>query len=285
VLAFRIRAAKPEDFPALRLKPGPGIGQALPHSFLKHTDEQTVLSLAAVLHAIDDFGLSATCFTDWGVVAAPCFLGRATLASALQRYESEGAWGISPHFIPHRSQHAVSGTISQALKIHGPNLGAGGGPGSAIEALLASMVLLEGSRLPGVWTTFSDWDPELVPDPQGRPLAPSVCKALALALVPSRAEWRGPRLRAVPAARGKRGRPEMTAVAKPLSTLETYLTAFSCEEMWRAAVVWPLDGGGWIELGRGGNHTAAPKRTFFQRLLGRKPLAVGQGGNGWEKKR
>src|SRR5205085_3519156 len=127
----------PEQVPALRQKPGPGVGESLPNNFLKHADDQTVLALAAVLHAIQDKGLQETDFTHWGVVAGPCFLGRATLVSALQRYDAEGAWGLSPHFIPHRSQHAVSGTISQALKIHGPNLGAGGGPGAVVEGLLA----------------------------------------------------------------------------------------------------------------------------------------------------
>src|SRR5438445_4469078 len=156
-------------FPALRQKPGPGIGQSLPNNFLKHADEQTVVALAAVLQAIEQFRMSEICFDGWGVAAAPFFLGRATLVQALQRYAAEGAWGLSPHFIPHRSQHAISGTISQALKIHGPNFGAGGGPGAAAEALLAGAVLLEGSRLPGVWVVLTGWDPEYVPDPEGRP--------------------------------------------------------------------------------------------------------------------
>src|SRR5438067_465552 len=84
--------------------------------------------------------------------------------------------GLSPHFIPHRSQHAISGTISQALKIHGPNFGAGGGPGAAAEALLAGAVLLEGSRLPGVWVVLTGWDPEYVPDPEGRPTCETTCQ-------------------------------------------------------------------------------------------------------------
>src|SRR5260370_29668871 len=136
-----VRAAQ-DQLPALRQRPGPGIGQSFPATFLKHADEQTVVGLAAVLQAIHDFQLTETRYTDWGVVAAPCFLGRATLVVSLQRYAAEGAWGLSPHFIPHRSQHAVSGTISQALKIHGPNFGAGAGPAVALGALLAGAVCL-----------------------------------------------------------------------------------------------------------------------------------------------
>src|SRR5262249_310020 len=119
-----------EMLPALRQRPGPGIGESLPATFLRHADEQTVAGLPAVLHAIQNSRMSVADFRDWGIVAAPCFIGRATLAVALQRLATEGAWGISPHLIPHRSQHAVSGTISQVLKIFGPNFGAGGGPGS-----------------------------------------------------------------------------------------------------------------------------------------------------------
>ena len=172
-------------FPALRKKPGPGAGESLPNNFLKHTDEQTVASLAAVLQAIERFGLSATNFHDWGVVAAPAFLGRATLVAALQHYAEEGAWGISPHFIPHCSQHAVAGTISQALKIHGPNFGTGGGPAGTMEAFLAGAVLLEGNQLPGVWAVASAWEPEMIPDGDGNATANCICKAVALALVPA----------------------------------------------------------------------------------------------------
>jgi hypothetical protein len=185
-------------FPALRKQPGPGIGQSLPNNFLKHTDEQTVASLAAVLQAVDRFSLTESNFRDWGVVAAPAFLGRATLVAALQRYAEEGAWGISPHFIPHCSQHAVAGTISQALKIHGPNFGTGGGPAGTVEAFLAGAVLLEGNQLPGVWAVVSGWEPEMIPDCDGKPTADCTCKAVALALVPAESGHLGLELHVCP---------------------------------------------------------------------------------------
>ncbi|MHB1423224.1 MAG: hypothetical protein ACYC3I_08530 [Gemmataceae bacterium] len=171
-----------ESLPELRRKPGPVPGEPLPTYFLKHADEQTVAALCAVYHAIHEAGLQTTCFRDWGVVAAPLFLGRAAMAAALQRFAVEGAWGVSPHLIPHRSLHSISGTISQALKIHGPNFGVGGGPGGQSEILLAATALLEGKGLPGVWVVLTGLEPELPPDEAGRlvPGTQAVGQALAL---------------------------------------------------------------------------------------------------------
>jgi hypothetical protein len=112
----------------------------------------------------------------------------------LQRFADEGAWGLSPHFIPHRSQHAMSGTISQALKIHGPNFGAGGGPNGVLEALRAGAVLLHGDRLPGVFVIVTDWEPEFLPDRDGRPIGDTTLHAIAFALSPIRLDAHGMRL-------------------------------------------------------------------------------------------
>src|SRR5260370_28100223 len=120
-------------FGALRQRPGPGPGVALPASLLRHADEQTVAGLAAVLHAIHDFKMNVADFRDWGIVAAPCFLGRATLAVALQRLAAEGAWGISPHVIPHRSQHAVAGSTNHGLKTFCTQLPRARRPGNRIH--------------------------------------------------------------------------------------------------------------------------------------------------------
>jgi hypothetical protein len=156
---------------------------------LKHADDQTVVGLAAVLAAIDGHGLDPASFTDWGVIAAPRFLGRAALAVALGRFALEGAWGVSPHLIPHRSLHSISGTVSQALKIHGPNFGVGGGPDAAGELLVVAGSMVADDRLPGVWVVMTEYDPELAPaDPaaaQAGPPAPPapVAQAVALALV------------------------------------------------------------------------------------------------------
>ena len=167
-----------EGVAALRQKPHPTLVALLPANLLRHADDQTVVGLAAVLDAIADFHLPLAGFTNWGVVAAPRFLGRAAMAEAMLKFAQEGAWGISPHLIPHRSLHAPSGTVSQALKIHGPNLGVGGGYGAGAEGLLAAATLLAREQLPGVWLLLTGMEHEAV-YPPARP----VCVAVALALV------------------------------------------------------------------------------------------------------
>ena len=187
----------PESLAELRRNPGPVHGEPLPASFLKHADEQTVAGLCSVYQAIDRAGLQACCFRDWGVVAGPRFLGRPTMAAALQRFAAEGAWGVSPHLIPHRSLHSISGTVSQALRIHGPNFGVGGGPGGTIEVLLAATALLEGKRLPGVWMVLTCLDPESPPDEAGKVALGTQAVGLALALTPIRPSGSRLRLRIV----------------------------------------------------------------------------------------
>jgi hypothetical protein len=168
----------------LRRNPGPIHGEPLPVSLLKHADEQTVAGLSAVYQAIAKAGWHSTCFQDWGVIAAPRFLGRPAMQAALRRFAAEGAWGVSPHLIPHRSLHSVSGTVSQALKIHGPNFGVGGGPNATVEALLAATALLQGKQLPGVWVVLSCLKPELPADEAGLPAPCAQAVGLALALTP-----------------------------------------------------------------------------------------------------
>jgi hypothetical protein len=271
--------------PILRQRPGPGIGEALPATFLRHADEQTVAGLAAVLHAIQNSGLGVSDFRDWGIVAAPCLLGRATLAVALQRLAAEGAWGISPHFIPHRSQHAPSGTISQVLKIYGPNLGAGGGPGGLVEALLAGSVLLDAHRLPGVWVVVSEWEPEAIPDGSGCINPDAACYALALALVSARPSWRGVRLRVQPRARKVRSDPYPGQSVPKVSQLHGLLTRLAHGDAQPAYLTWPLDGSGWIELSRGeaGTNGARPAKIPWSGYRAR--VEVQQSGAGTEKLR
>jgi hypothetical protein len=179
-----------EAVAALRKQPGPCCGKPLPANFLKHADEQTVAGMAAVLQAAEEYRVACSAppevFRDWGVVAAPRFLGRSAMASNLPRFLAEGAWDVSPHMIPHRSLHAPSGTVSQALKIHGPNFGVGGGPGGEAEVLLAGLGLLHDMRLPGVWVVLTRLDPELPDDGKtGKPVPGTFCQGLALALEPA----------------------------------------------------------------------------------------------------
>ncbi|HYV39429.1 MAG TPA: hypothetical protein VE988_27315 [Gemmataceae bacterium] len=190
--AYRVASA---DLPSLRQQPLVLQGTPLAPSFLKHADEQTIAGLTAVAKVLREHGLEDTDFSQWGVIASPRFLGRAALAVALSRFAAEGAWGISPHLIPHRSLHALSGTVSQALKIHGPNYGVGGGIDGAAEALLAASALLANDELPGLWVVLTGYDPELVPgDPLDNAAQPSAanCMAVALALIPPGKGHAGP---------------------------------------------------------------------------------------------
>jgi hypothetical protein len=165
---------------------------------LRLADEQTVVAIGAALQAIDRHGLTGTDFTNWGILGTPTFLGRSTIVNAILRFHTEGAWGVSPHIIPHRLLHAVSGTLSQLLGIHGPNFGVGGGPDGISEAFLTALTLINTEDLPGIWLLLSGHDPEPILDAQGQVSTPGVCVALALALGKSAAGRQRPRLRLTP---------------------------------------------------------------------------------------
>jgi hypothetical protein len=156
--------------------------EKLPVSMLRHAEDQTLLSLKSVLDARTQSGCDGVCFNDWGVIAAASFFGRLNIATTLQRFQQEGAWGVSPHLIPHQSLHAISGTISQMLKIHGPNFGVGGGANSASDAVLLAAAMLADGNLPGLWLVVSGHAAERIPAADGaHPVAPE-CVAVALAL-------------------------------------------------------------------------------------------------------
>jgi hypothetical protein len=249
VLAYGSMRAAPSEIPRLRQQPGPAPAVPLPITFLKHADDQTVVGMAAVLQAIASHGLGAMRFTEWGALAAPRFLGRVAMAATLQRFAVEGSWGVSPNLIPHRTLHSMSGTLSQALKIHGPNLGVGGGPGGLLEVLRITTAMLHGDRLPGLWVVLTGWDPEPIPDGSCVPSAETHCLGVALALTAARPGWRGRRLRLVQGEAGHSSGEEFgyTAGADLLS-LQTLLTALTAPDVRKVAVVWHFEGGERLEL-------------------------------------
>lgn len=187
VMAFRVSGfgairADACHLASVRRQPGACAGRALSPAFLRHADDQTVAAVAVMIRTISEAGWSKRSFGDWGVAAAPLLFSRSGSALALGRFLSEGAWGVSPHMIPHHSLHAVSGTISQAMQLHGPNVGVGGGPGAAAEALLVAATMLTDSELPGLWVVLTGHEPELVPRRDDGPMQPTDCLAVALAL-------------------------------------------------------------------------------------------------------
>jgi hypothetical protein len=233
----------------LRKPPDPRTGEPLPASTLKNADDQTVAALAAVAEAIGAHQLRDVEFRDWAVVAAPRFLGRGVMGQVLHRFRQEGAWGISPHLIPHRSLHAVSGTLSLILKIHGPNFGIGGGPQAESEGLAVAASLVGSRDLPGVWAVLTGYDPEVIPpdpaDPAADDRAGSVppCTAVALALTAAAANPGSLQLHvSQPTTSGA-----AAAADWPVLTLDALAAALAGAAP-RGA--WRLGCGGWIELTR-----------------------------------
>jgi hypothetical protein len=250
VAGFGIVRAAPDLVGVLRRNPVPPPGTPLPVSFLKHADDQTVAGLAAVYQAILNHDLAGTNFTNWGVVAAPSFLGRASLAHTLKRLAVEGAWGVSPHLIPHHSLHAVSGTVSQALSIRGPNFGIGGGPNSVAEALAVAATLVSDCSLPGLWLVLTEYETELippdpsVPSPNGHHAGPLTI-ALALALVPRSASSMGIQLDICPHAE-RAPEPDDWTAWPSLHKIGPLAAAFSQDAMPQGR--WRFGLSGWVKL-------------------------------------
>jgi hypothetical protein len=250
VLAFGSVGLTPQELALSRQNLIPPDGIKLAPGFLKHAEEQTLAALAAVFQAIKNLGLQGHTFSDWYVIGAPRYIGRFAVAGALEKFKAEGAWGVSPHLIPHRSLHSISGAISQALKIHGPNLGVGGGHSAADEGLMLSASLLGASITPGAWVIMTGWSPE--PD-VCLPLAGQdiVCNALALALVPTQAELEGWRLGFRPhGVVGYATEPsDESPKPKPLC-LEQVQAVLSTPTVGRFTAVWPLISNGYMTLER-----------------------------------
>lgn len=167
----QLRKKPPGDFPAV-----------VTPAFFKHSDEQTIASVGALVRAIRDFEMPLDQFQSWSIAAAPRFMGRTALAAGMHRYETDGPWGTSVQTVPHRSQHSVASTLSLVLGARGPCIGAGSGHGSDVEVLLTSLSLLNDKHSAGTWVVMSGFDPELKIDRAGKPITDSACAAVAIAL-------------------------------------------------------------------------------------------------------
>ena len=200
VEAFGVLRLPLDEIALLRKNPGPSLGSKIPVSMLKHADHQTLLGLAAILKAANDFGWHERSFTDWGVIAAPRFLGRIPSAAVIDRFQTQGVSGMSPIIIPTLSLHAPAGSLSLAIKSHGFNYGVGGGPGHLTEALLAGLAARDDGDVPGVWVVATGFDPEPIPDVAGNSIVPTLGYAVALALVAESTGRTRLNLRIVPAA-------------------------------------------------------------------------------------
>ncbi len=194
-----------ESIGALRDNPGLDSSPSLPPRFLRHSDEQTVVGVAAVLRAMAEPQLAGTDFSEWGVLAAPRLLGRLNAASMLSKFMELGPPAISPHAIPQHSLHAVSSAVSVALGMRGPNFGIGGGPECLAEGLLVALTFLRAAQAPGMWLVLTEWDTDPIPDGNGGSATPAVCCASALALIADAGSGTRLRLRPTPARQSRLG--------------------------------------------------------------------------------
>ena len=171
---------------AWRDAPVPG-APPLPPRFLRHADEHTVVGIRAVQEAMATIGQSpgnprASASDRFAVVAAPCGAGRPASARTLVNLREGGPVTVSPHVVPQCSLHAVASAVSVGLRIHGPNIGVGGGPEALSEAFVTALSLLDEPGVEGCWLVLTAWDEEPVLDDRGDVPGDAVCRAVALAL-------------------------------------------------------------------------------------------------------
>jgi len=184
VAAWNVARLNLAELVSLRKNPAERLPPHITAQFLKNSDDQTLASLVAIYAGIENLNSERAAYRDWGIVSASQYIGRGSFAATLHKYCKDGPWGVSVQVIPHNMLHSISSTISLTLPCFGPCLGAGGGINGEMDALLIATNLLAGGQIPGVWVTWSIWDPELVIDEAGKPKSDSTCMAVAMALVP-----------------------------------------------------------------------------------------------------
>ena len=187
VVASACASAPLAAFAAMRKSPPRFPGVDLPGHFLKHADEQTVIALEALRQAVERFDLDPRQQTEWGIIGAPKFMGRMAGAHILTRFAAGGGPTVPPHALAQNSLHSIAGAASIALGIHGPNVGLGGGPGAIHDGLTAALTMFDAAACPGIWLLLAQWEPEPIPDGQGRATNEPTCHAVALALMPGAA--------------------------------------------------------------------------------------------------
>ena len=188
VVSCAVVEARLSAIGGLREKPSPAGAAPLPHRFLRHCDEQTVLGMRAVLEAIAGHPEPRPAFDRFGVVAAPCQSGRIAAAQTLSQLKTGGAAVVSPHIVPQGSLHAMASAVSVALGMHGPNIGTSGGPQAFSEGLFTALSLVHAptaagaERCAGIWLIATAWDEEPRLDATGKPETDPLCRAVAIAI-------------------------------------------------------------------------------------------------------
>ncbi len=216
-----------EKLPELRKELSLRFKDTLTSSVVKNADEQSLVALSAMSEAIQQMPMRSA--ADWGVIATPRYFGRSRCAEMIRKYRDQGAWSASPHIIPQCMLHSLSGLLSQAFGITGPNIGAGGSRGGEREALLAAFGWLSAGKLPGVWLIMTSWDSEETAYSSG------VCHAVVVALKSSTTG--STRLRLKPAGSGEN--------LEPFS-LESLTDELTNE--WSRPVTWDMSHVGTLHL-------------------------------------
>jgi len=150
----------------MRKEPLSGFPKVLSPQLLRHSDEQTLSALVAVSKAMQR-GDMANGLQQLGDCLLVRHLGRSAFAAVIERYRTEGPWGVSVQVIPNCTAHSIAGTISLALSSHGPCIGAGSGSAGELDALVSVASILRQKDWCGAWIVFSGWSPELAIDPTG----------------------------------------------------------------------------------------------------------------------
>jgi hypothetical protein len=224
--AWNVTRLSLPDLLTLRKQPGTRFPAHITAPFLKNSDDQTIASLAAIYSGVESLGHEREVYRNWAVVSASRYIGRGSFAATLHKYCKDGPWGVSVQVIPHNMLHSISSTISLALPCVGPCLGAGGGISGETDALLIAINLLASGDIPGVWVTWSTWDPELVVDEAGKPASESNCVATAMALLPITTQV--PRARMEVRLRGSQGQ---IAPAKEGSGISGFEANSACNSL------------------------------------------------------
>jgi hypothetical protein len=167
------------ELAAIRKESLPNLPARLSPQLLRHSDEQTLAALVALSEATKNISMASKDFSDWAIVSSSRNLGRSAFAAVVDKYRSDGPWGVSVQVIPHCTAHAVAGTLSLALGSHGPCIGAGDGE---LSGVLSAACVLRQPVWCGAWIVFSAWLPELTIDRTGRPTSDSICSAAAIAV-------------------------------------------------------------------------------------------------------
>ncbi|HEX7377322.1 MAG TPA: hypothetical protein VF278_09430, partial [Pirellulales bacterium] len=171
------------ELTALRQRSIPRFAATLRPQLLKQSDEQTLAAAVALDRAIESFSPDESPdFSAWSIVSASRYFGRTAFAAVIDKYQIDGAWGVSVHGIPHCSPHALASSLSLALASRGPCLGAAGTTGKELQAILAAAALFTRAGILGAWFVVSGWSGDAV---SGLPAPEARCHAIALALVPA----------------------------------------------------------------------------------------------------